>query len=268
MIFMMNYADRIQRTLTAGVLREKLGDYLVIQNLIRGKADDYIFDGFNLIDRKEYVACKLWYRGDIADELKKLGYKGTNDQIEKVLKKSSLEEDLEAATEDDWNLIESACDEAGFEDVAYKKWPWIWKGEDCFEEFCKDIKEKTVDEKWYRGEEADYICSLSCGSICYDLMCIKDSNGKRFLRLDLFVGGIDTGYGYRNGYPYTDVPEIDCKLSGFDSWVDSMNLTDYIDYIKKWIEDCANASIKSNNKIKIGKQRYSLVEKLQEPMEW
>ena len=77
----MNYADRIQRTLTAGVLREKLGDYLVIQNLIRGKADDYIFDGFNLIDRKEYVACKLWYRGDIADELKKLGYRKSVEKI-------------------------------------------------------------------------------------------------------------------------------------------------------------------------------------------
>ena len=131
-IYMKINADRIQRTLTAGVLKEKLGDYLVIQNLIRGKADDYIFDDFNLIDRKEYVACKLWCREDIADELKKLGYKGTNEQIEKVLKKSSLEEDLEAATEDDWNLIESACDEAGFyrkENVLKSKELWIEFGD-------------------------------------------------------------------------------------------------------------------------------------------
>lgn len=113
-IYMKINADRIQRTLTAGVLREKLGDYPVVQKLTRGKADDYEFGTFNLIDREDYMACKLWCEEDVSNSLKKLGYKGTDEQVKKVLKKSSLKEDLEAATEDDWNLIESACDEAGF----------------------------------------------------------------------------------------------------------------------------------------------------------
>ena len=50
---MMNNENKI---LTAGVLREKLGDYPVIQQLIEGKADDYVFD-YNLLDRDDYVAA-------------------------------------------------------------------------------------------------------------------------------------------------------------------------------------------------------------------
>ena len=160
----MTNSGNKDKILTAGVLREKLGDYLVIQNLIRGKADDYIFDGSNLIDRKEYVACKLWCREDIADELKELGYKGTNEQVEKVLKKSSLEEDLEAATEDDWNLIESACDEAGFyrkENIQKAKELWGEFGDvpmnpetECIEVDWHGFPAGTKREKiWYWFED-------------------------------------------------------------------------------------------------------------------
>lgn len=107
---MMNNENKI---LTAGVLREKLGDYPVIQELTKGKADDYVFD-YNLLDRNDYVADKLWYKEDIATKLRELGYKGTKKEIEAVLRKQRTLDKLGDATEEDWYLIEYACREAGF----------------------------------------------------------------------------------------------------------------------------------------------------------
>lgn len=109
---MMNNENE-NKILTAGVLREKLGDYPVIQGLTKGKADDYVFD-YNLLDRNDYVAAKLWYKEDIATKLRELGHKGTNKEIEAVLRKQRTLDKLEDATEEDWDLIEYACGEAGF----------------------------------------------------------------------------------------------------------------------------------------------------------
>ena len=110
---MMNNANE-EKILTAGVLREKLGDYPVIQKLTKGKGDNYVFDDFNLIDRKDYVATKLWCKEDIATKLRELGYKGTKKEIEAVLRKQRTLDKLGDATEEDWYLIEYACREAGF----------------------------------------------------------------------------------------------------------------------------------------------------------
>lgn len=139
-------ADRIQRTLTAGVLREKLGDYLVIQNLIRGKADDYIFDGFNLIDRKEYVACKLWCREDIADELRRRGFKGTDEQVKEVLNKKRILDCLEDADENDWYLIGLACEKAGYKEGKLKKALELWAE---FGDVPMNLETECIEDDWH-----------------------------------------------------------------------------------------------------------------------
>ena len=64
-----------------------------------------------------------------------------------MLKKSSLEEDLEADTEDDWNLIESACDEAGFyrkENVLKAKELWIEFGD-----IPMDPETECIEVDWH-----------------------------------------------------------------------------------------------------------------------
>lgn len=261
---MMNNENKI---LTAGVLREKLGDYPVIQELTKGKADDYVFNSLNLLDRNDCVACKLWCREDIADKLKELGYKGTNEQVKDVLNEKDIIECLEDATDADWDLIESGCKEAGYEDLMHKVWPWIWKNEDYFKAFCKAVKNGTADENWCH-DEAEYICSLSCGSICFDLMCTKDSNRKIVLRLDLYVGGIDTDYGYINGYPYTDVPEIEKSFALDDLLKGSTTLKYYTNHLKESVETMAKSILNQEYLCEINGETYSLLEKIQEPMEW
>ena len=114
---MMNNENKI---LTAGVLREKLGDYPVIQKLTKGKADDYVFD-YNLLDRNDYVAVKLWCEEDIADELKRRGFKGTDEQVKEVLNKRRTLDCLEDADENDWYLIGLACEKAGYKEGKLKK---------------------------------------------------------------------------------------------------------------------------------------------------
>lgn len=86
---MMNNGNE-EKILTAGVLREKLGDYPIIQELTKGKADDYVFDDLNLLDRDDYVAAKLWCKEDIADELRRRGFKRTDEQVKEVLNKKRI----------------------------------------------------------------------------------------------------------------------------------------------------------------------------------
>lgn len=119
---MMNNENKI---LTAGVLREKLGDYPAIQELTKGKVDNYVF-GYNLLDRNDYVAAKLWCEEDIADELKRRGFKGTDEQIKEVLNKRLTLDRLEYADENDWFLIGLACEKAGYKEGELKKARELW----------------------------------------------------------------------------------------------------------------------------------------------
>ena len=68
-----------------------------------------------------------------------------------------------------------------------------------FNWICDD---KSALEKWINGiksnhnqESDDFIVSLRCGALCYDLS-EKHVYGNDYLYADLYVGGVDTGYGY------------------------------------------------------------------------
>lgn len=54
----------------------------------------------------------------------------------------------------------------------------------------------------------DYVGCVRVGNLCFDLLIRFDDNNKSYLSYDLYVGGVDSGYGYssRNDkteeYPY------------------------------------------------------------------
>lgn len=49
-----------------------------------------------------------------------------------------------------------------------------------------------------------FVCYARSGDICFDI-AITVCNDKYGLEYDLYVGGIDTGYGYSREYPYDHV---------------------------------------------------------------
>ena len=67
------------------------------------------------------------------------------------------------------------------------------------------IEDEAALNKWMKSisdEEADYITSIRSGDLCFDLI-ERNVDGINYVLADLYVGGIDTGYGYsKDGYPY------------------------------------------------------------------
>ena len=50
--------------------------------------------------------------------------------------------------------------------------------------------------------EGDYIGCVRVGNLCFDLM-VRLNDDKLYLSYDLYVGGVDSGYGYTaSDYPY------------------------------------------------------------------
>lgn len=142
---MMNNGNE-EKILTAGVLREKLGDYPIIQELTKGKADDYVFDDLNLLDRDDYVAAKLWCKEDIADELRRRGFKGTDEQVKEVLNKKRILDCLEDADENDWYLIGLACEKAGYKEGKLKKALELWAE---FGDVPMNLETECIEDDWH-----------------------------------------------------------------------------------------------------------------------
>lgn len=142
---MMNNGNE-EKILTAGVLREKLGDYQIIQELTKGKADDYVFDDLNLLDRDDYVAAKLWCKEDIADELRRRGFKGTDEQVKEVLNKKRILDCLEDADENDWYLIGLACEKAGYKEGKLKKALELWAE---FGDVPMNLETECIEDDWH-----------------------------------------------------------------------------------------------------------------------
>ena len=112
--------------------------------------------------------------------------------------------------------------------MAYK---FSW---DSFTE--KDFEEAKAKA---RGDFADwYVGAARVGDLCFDFVLRdygEDANrGALSLDYDLYVGGIDDGYGERNGYPYTEADGgafrgyMDLSYPEFQSMAERI-MTDYID---------------------------------------
>ena len=65
-----------------------------------------------------------------------------------------------------------------------------------FTDYCAKVENSMI------GYD-DYVGCVRVGNLCFDLIVFYDENGKQFLAYDLYVGGVDSGYGYTaSDYPY------------------------------------------------------------------
>ena len=79
-----------------------------IEDLIKGKRDDAEID---IINRKDYVASKLWCREDIKNILIEEGYEGLEEQVDIVVNSGELS-GLNDCTDEDWEIIRIAIKNA------------------------------------------------------------------------------------------------------------------------------------------------------------
>ena len=99
-------------------------------------------------------------------------------------------------------------------------------------------------------------CSVRIGTLCFDLIERKGKRDKNYLYADLYVGGIDTGYGYgKDDYPYTYVDWISRQ------WTVDKLPKDYRSF-KKEIEEKLTMLIKHARSITLKRKQYSLQEKI------
>ena len=129
-----------------------------------------------------------------------------------------------------------------------------------FDDYCEQIKSDVE----YDGE---YVGCVRVGDLCFDLVIRLNENGDQILTYDLYVGGVDTGYGYSNpnkfnpdmyreedDYPYDYVCGLD-----FSSTCTNMSY----DYFKVYAE------AEFEHFIKVENERYKeacLIDKANEPL--
>lgn len=85
-----------------------------------------------------------------------------------------------------------------------------WNLQPEFARYKEDQKTYALDEN--EEGSGEYIGCVRVGNLCYDIIDWGDH-----LWFDLYVGGVDTGYGYgADDYPYDY-----CDLAGF-KWDDDL----------------------------------------------
>lgn len=83
-------------------------------------------------------------------------------------------------------------------------WTWDKNQEKEIKSFVKDVSKNTSDPGEY-----DFLCNVRCGELCFDIVERETNPGVMKVFADLYVGGIDTGYGYsKDGYPYDFMEDV------------------------------------------------------------
>ena len=127
------------------------------------------------------------------------------------------------------------------------KFDWTGFTKNDFTDYCA----KAENDMLY---EDDYIGCVRAGNLCFDLM-VGLNNDKMYLSYDLYVGGVDSGYGYTvDGYPY-DYAEG----GNFEDTMISMTYEEFQKYaeekfelfIKIWPYEAASLVEKANEPLNI-----------------
>lgn len=115
-----------------------------------------------------------------------------------------------------------------------------------FEDYCTMARNSV-------NTAHDYIGCVRVGNLCFDILIAYDEKGKMWLAYDLYVGGVDTGYGYTaSDYPY-DYAEG----GNFEDVIISMTYEEFQKYAENQLE----------NYIKTWPyEKASLIEKANEPL--
>lgn len=99
-----------------------------------------------------------------------------------------------------------------------------------------EFQRYKVNQHTYTNEEGDgeYVGSVRVGNLCFDII-----DWGNHLWFDLYVGGVDTGYGYgADKYPYDY-----CDVASF-SWNDDLTNVSDEDFkkeLEEYIEEHINA---------------------------
>lgn len=84
--------------------------------------------------------------------------------------------------------------------------------EQDFNKTKADVLNKIIEE--------DYVGCVRIGDLCFDIVAYPEV---QCFCIDLYIGGIDDGYGYKNGYPYT-------QYDGFDVPFHKMETSNYEEF--------------------------------------
>ena len=104
---------------------------------------------------------------------------------------------------------------------------------DNFEDYKKEASQKQLIAD-------DYIGNIRVGKLCFDLVTRCHDTDQIILTFDLYVGGVDTGYGYSDRYekqyPY------DYADGGNFINIESMNYLDFQKYAEDVLTKYINES--------------------------
>lgn len=126
------------------------------------------------------------------------------------------------------------------------KFNWNGFTEEDFVNYCAKIENEQMFDN-------DFVGCVTVGDLCFDLV-LRESNNEFVLDYDLYVGGVDDGYGYgKDNYPYTE--------AGGGAFEDSLISMSYDDFVKQAEEAFADYIYNSNDSAK-----YNLVDKANEPL--
>lgn len=103
------------------------------------------------------------------------------------------------------------------------KFNWDGFKKESFDTTCDKLKNGNRDE----------VCvgQVRIGDLCFDVTT-REYDNKMYLDYDLYVGGVDSGYGYSNDYPY------DYYGGGsFDESSVGMNYDEFVSYAEKTMKE-------------------------------
>jgi hypothetical protein len=75
-----------------------------------------------------------------------------------------------------------------------EKFYWGGFTENDFKQYCDNVD--VLGEDWFVG-------AVRIGDLCFDLVTRDFGDGGITLTYDLYIGGVNDGYGCKNGHPYT-----------------------------------------------------------------
>lgn len=72
--------------------------------------------------------------------------------------------------------------------------------------FVWDADAEKMFNAWHDGNATDYLFCVRVGDLCFEVKGMEEDDPDYPAEYDLYVGGVDDGYGYsriKPGYPYT-----------------------------------------------------------------
>lgn len=128
----------------------------------------------------------------------------------------------------------------------------------------EEYKKYQHHQKEYKDGDCDgeYIGCVRAGTLCFDIL-----NWGNHLWFDLYVGGVDTGYGYSKKEGFANYPYDYCDVSSF-RWDKDVSLTG-IEEFEKELSGYIEEHIRSHERYvtDVAAISVSLIDKAEEELQ-